>query len=123
MLFGYMVVRALLPLVRAFGHLPESASKVFARILNATTPAFHVVNYLGSCGGALVFHGPRLGAQADRVIVSLHRHLDRESDHSLTLGMHFPVGWDPFFRDWMTLSDVYHYATEHFDYHRSQLTL
>jgi DinB superfamily len=123
MLFGYMVVRALLPLVRVFGHLPDAASRVFARVLNATTPGFHVVNYLGSCAGARVFHGSRLNALADRVIASLHRDLDRETDESLQRGMHFPVGWDPFFRDWMTLGEVYHYATEHFDYHHTQLTL
>jgi DinB superfamily len=123
MLFGYMVVRALLPLVRAFGRLPHAASRPFARVLNATTPGFHVVNYLGSCAGALVFRGPRLDAQADRVITSLHRHLDREPKDSLQRGMHFPVDWDPFFRDWMTVADVYHYATQHFDYHHRQLTL
>ena len=123
MVFGYMVVRALLPLAWAFRHLPDAASRLFARILNATTPGFHVVNYLGSCGGALVFRGARLDAQADRVIESLHRHLDRASDESLQRGMHFPVGWDPFFREWMSLLDVYHYATEHFDFHHRQLTL
>jgi hypothetical protein len=37
--------------------------------------------------------------------------------------MHFPVGWDPFFRDTMSLADVYRYGTEHFEYHRRQLTL
>ena len=35
--------------------------------------------------------------------------------------MHFPVGWDPFFKDVMTLADVYHFGTQHFDYHRAQL--
>lgn len=123
MLFGYMIVRALLPIVRMFGHLPDTASRLFARVLNATTPGFHVVNYLGSCAAARVFHGARLVAHADRVIASLHRQLDRESEQSLQLGMHFPVDWDPFFRDWMTLADVYRYGTEHFDFHRQQLTL
>jgi hypothetical protein len=37
--------------------------------------------------------------------------------------MHFPVAWDPFFKDTMTLADVYHFGTQHFDYHRSQLSL
>ena len=123
MVFGYMVVRALLPLVRMFGRLPDSASRVFARVLNATTPGFHVINYLGSCGGARVFHGSRLTAQADRVMASLHRHLDRESSRSLERGMHFPVSWDPFFRGWMPLAEVYRYGTQHFDFHHDQLTL
>jgi hypothetical protein len=37
--------------------------------------------------------------------------------------MHFPVGWDPYFKDSMTLLEVYHYPTQHYDHHRRQLTL
>src|SRR6266540_3371885 len=33
------------------------------------------------------------------------------------------LGLVPFFRDSMTLYDVYRYGTQHFDYHRRQLTL
>jgi hypothetical protein len=36
---------------------------------------------------------------------------------------HFPTGWDLYFRDNMTLADVYHYATQHYQHHRRQLTL
>jgi hypothetical protein len=123
MLFGYMVVRRLLGLVRAFGRLPDAFSQVFARILDAGTRPFHVVNYLGSCGGGLVFRGPRLVGRFDRTIASLHRRLDRETDAALRRSMHFPVGWDPYFQDRMTLADVYHYGTQHFDFHERQLTL
>jgi hypothetical protein len=123
MVFGYMIVRALLILVRTFGRLPDRFSQVFARTLNAGTRPFHIVNYLGSCGGALVFHGPRLTRQLDRTIVALHRHLERESDRALARGMHFPVDWDPYFTETMSLLDVYHYGTQHFDHHERQLTL
>jgi hypothetical protein len=123
MVFGYMIVLRLLWLVRFFGRLPDSFSRVFAAGLDAGTRPFHVVNYLGSCGGALVFDGPRLLSQCDRVIALLHRRLDRETEQSLRRTMHFPVGWDPFFRDRMSLADVYDYGTQHFDYHRRQLTL
>ena len=37
--------------------------------------------------------------------------------------MHFPVGWDPYFRDYMTLADIYRYPGQHYDHHRRQLTL
>ena len=37
--------------------------------------------------------------------------------------MHFPVGWDPYFTDVMTVRDVYHYPTQHYDHRRRQLTL
>ena len=123
MLFGYLIVRALLGLVRMFGRLPDSWSSVFAAGLNAGTRPFHLVNYLGSCGGALVFRGPRLVAKFDRTIASLHRHLDAETDAALGRVMHFPTGWDPFFTDRMSLLDVYHYGTQHFDFHARQLTL
>jgi hypothetical protein len=123
MLFGYMIVRALLVLVRSFGRLPDGVSRVFARILNSATGPFHMVNYLGSCGGPLVFRGPRMAAKFDRIIESLHRHLDAETESALRRAMHFPPGWDPFFKDTMSLLDVYHYATQHFDFHRTQLTL
>jgi DinB family protein len=123
MVFGYMVVRALLPLVRLFGQLPDRAGRVFAGVLDAGRRPFHQVNYLGSCGGPLVFHGPRLIRQMDRTVATLHRKLDQETDDALSRTMHFPVDWDPFFRDQMTLLEVYHYGTQHFEFHRQQLTL
>jgi hypothetical protein len=76
-----------------------------------------VINYLGSCGGALVFRGARLTRQFDRTVDSLHRHLDAEREGALARSMHFPLRWDPFFRDRMTLAEVYHYGTEHFNFH------
>ncbi len=123
MVFGYMVVLRLLPLVRMFGRLPGGFSRGFSASLNAGTRPFHVVNYLGSCGGALVFRGARLSARMDRTVDSLHRHLDRETDEALGRRMHFPVGWDPFFSETMSLLDVYHYGTQHFDFHLQQLAL
>lgn len=123
MAFGYLVVRRLLPLVRLFGWLPDPFGRAFAAVLNAGTRPFHVVNYLGSVGGATLFHGTRLTRQLDRTIDRLHRRLDAESEASLGRRMHFPVGWDPFFRDTMTLEQVYRYGTQHYDFHRAQLTL
>jgi hypothetical protein len=123
MVFGYMIVRALLPLVRLFGRLPDRAGRAFAGLLDAGRRPFHVVNYLGACGGALVFHGPRLVRQMERTVAALHSKVDRETEDALGRSMHFPVDWDPFFRDRLTLLEVYHYGTQHFDFHRGQLTL
>jgi hypothetical protein len=123
MTFGYLIVRRLLPLVRLFGHLPDRFSRTFAGALNAATGPFHHINYLGAVGGALVFRGPRLTAQLDRTIAQLHRRLDAEADRALTRSMHFPVAWDPFFHQSMTLAEVYAYGAQHYDFHRSQLTL
>jgi hypothetical protein len=123
MAFGYLVVRRLLPLVRVLGRLPDPVSRIFAGVLDAATGPFHHVNYLGGVGGALVFHGSRLTTLLDHTIDVLHRRLDTESEPALRRRMHFPVGWDPFFRDTMTLEDVYRYGTQHYDFHRAQLTL
>jgi hypothetical protein len=123
MAFGYLVVRRLLPLVRAFGRLPDPLSRTFAAVLNAGARPFHAINYLGSCGGALVFRGPRLSRQLDHTLDLLHRRLDAETEEALARRMHFPASWDPFFAHAMTLEQVYAYGTQHYDFHRSQLTL
>ena len=123
MAFGYLVVLRLLPLVRLFGRLPDGASRRFAAILNATTGPFHVINYLGSFGGGTVCSPAQIDALLAWTITRLNRHLDSEREAALHRTMHFPIGWDPFFKDVMTLADVYHFGTQHFDYHREQLTL
>ena len=123
MAFGYLLVRRLLLLVRLLGRLPEPFSRTFAAIWNAGTQPFHHINYAGAVGGALVFHGPRLTRQLDRTINQLHRRLDAESDTSLQRRMDCPVGWDPFFNDTMTVEQVYRWATQHYDFHRAQLSL
>ena len=38
MVFGFMIVRRLLPLVHVDGRLPDGVSRAFASILSATTP-------------------------------------------------------------------------------------
>ena len=123
MVFGYMVVQRLRILVKAFSRLPDSASRGFARVLDAATAPFDVINYYGSCAASVVYNRHRMGAKMDRVIASLQRKLARESDETLRRGMHFPTRWDPFFKDYMTLADVYRYPGQHFDFHKRQLTL
>ncbi len=58
MLFGYLVVRALLILARAYGRLPDRASAALARLLDAARTPFDVINYWGSRLGARIT--PRL---------------------------------------------------------------
>lgn len=122
LVFGYQIVRALLVLVRVFGRLPDSAGRRFAAVLNAATRPFHVINYLGSCGGGLI--GPQRAARwLDHIIASLHRSLDRAGEADLARGMHYPTRWDPFFQPYMTLADIYRYPARHFAFHQQQLTL
>lgn len=128
MLLGYLIMRALMNLVRLFGRLPTGVSRAYARLLNAATRPFDVVNYLGSALGGSALGGAVLGRRRmevmfDRVIAALHHRLDAETDADLARGMHYPTRWDPFFQDFMTLADVYRFPTQHFDFHRRQLTL
>ena len=123
MLFGYLIVRALLVLVHVFGLLPDRASKAFARLLDSAHKPFDLINYLGSSVGARIIPPRRMPGMLDRVIAALQRHLERESDFALGRGMHYPTTWDPFFADYMTLADIYYYPTLHFRFHQRQLTL
>jgi len=104
MVFGYMIVQRLLILVKVFNRLPDEVSRSFARLLNAATRPFDVINYYGSSA-------------------ALQRKLAQESDDASQRGMHFPTRWDPFFQDYMTVADMYRYPGQHFDFHAHQLTL
>jgi hypothetical protein len=123
MVFGFMVVVRLLPLVRILGRLPAGISRAYARLLNAAAMPFHQINYYGSCAAARVYNRRRMTAQCDRVIDRLQRKLETEPEVNFALAMHFPARWDPFFADTMTLEAVYRYPVKHFDFHRRQLTL
>ncbi|MEU4605612.1 DinB family protein [Kribbella sp. NPDC023972] len=123
MLLGYLILRALLRLVRMFGHLPRGASRTYARLLNAGTKPFDVVNFLGSYAGGSTLSPARMAVMFDHVIDKLHRRLDAEGEAELARGMYYPTRWDPFFEEYMTLADVYRFPTRHFDFHRRQLTL
>lgn len=123
MLFGYLLVRNLLPLVRTLSRLPQVVSRGFAAALNAGARPFHVVNYVGSLGGGRILGRAGMASWMDGVVASLERSLSQASTQTLGRGMHFPVGWDPYFSDVMTVQDVYHYPTQHYDHHRRQLTL
>jgi hypothetical protein len=123
MVFGYMVVRALLPLVHIVSRLPKPVGRVFAGALNAGTVPFDVVNYWGSRAAALVYDKRRMGRKLERTVTALSRRLQRESTESLARSMPFPHMWDPFFAPVMTVKDVYAYPTKHFDFHGRQLSL
>jgi hypothetical protein len=123
MLFGYLVTRVLIVLAAMFARLPASASRVFARVLDSMTAPFNWVNYAGSCAGARICPRRRLAGKLDRVTTALEQQLRAKGTAELAAGMHYPTRWDPFFKDFMTLADLYHYPGQHFDFHQRQLTL
>lgn len=51
MTFAFMILSALIPLVKFFGHLPKSYSRLFARVLNSMTWFFNWINAIGARGG------------------------------------------------------------------------
>jgi hypothetical protein len=123
MFFGYLIVRRLIPLVRLMGRLPGPVSRTFARVLEAGTRPFHRINYQSDRGAARVIHGRRLLGWFDRILDVLQAQLEIEPAAALVREMHMPVSWDPYFRDWMSLAEIYHYGTQHYDHHRQQLTI
>lgn len=123
MVFGYMVVRALIPLVHLVSRLPEPVGRGFAALLNAGTRPFDAVNYWGSRAAALVYNRRRMGQKLEKTVAAISRRLELESADSLSRSMPFPDRWDPFFAASMSLLDVYAYPTLHFDFHAKQLSL
>ncbi len=123
MVFGYMIAQRLLILVQLFSRLPHRISRGFAWALNLATPLFDPINYYGTNLAAVVYNRKRMAAKLDRVIDALQHSLARRDQKALSRGMHFPNRWDPFFRDYMTLSDVYGYPGKHYAHHCRQLTL
>ncbi len=123
MLFGYLIVRTLVPMVAVFGRLPVGFSRSYAYLLNQATRPFDLINYLGP-GAAIHLYGQeRMAAKLDRVLAALHRRLDAATTADLARGMYYPTRWDPFFADYLTLADLFRYPTRHYDFHRLQLTL
>ena len=121
MVFGYLIVRTLMPLVHVLGRW--GSSRKFAALLNAARRPFHVINYVGSWAGGQLVPPATMVMLMRRTLRALQRRLSRETEQSLALTMHFPTAWDPYFRQEMSVQDVYHYGTEHYDHHWRQLTL
>lgn len=121
MLFGYLLVRRLLWMVKILGRLPRSTTRPFAALLNFCTPPFHWINYLGSVGGGAAFTPPQMKRRLDRVTAKLESDLDKQGEEAMGRGMYYPTRWDPYFKPHMKLSDIYHYPTQHFDHHDRQL--
>ncbi|MCX2946843.1 DinB family protein [Lentzea sp. NEAU-D7] len=123
MLLGFLIMRALLALARIVSRLPDGVGRAWARLLNAATKPFDAVNFAGSWLGGSLMPRRAMVALCDRTVAALHRRLDREDERDLAKGMPYPTRWDPFFREFMTVADLYRFPVRHFDFHREQLSL
>ncbi len=121
MTLGFMVVSAIIPLVRFWARLPKGFSKVFASILNAFTGPFNWVNGIGARGGGRFFRGKRLGRRFDKTYASMLRKLNSVKDDEWRRGMYFPEKWGGLFKKYMTLEDVFRFPTVHFRFHLDQI--
>ncbi len=121
MVFGFVILAALAPLVRFWGRLPRRYSKRFARLLNSATGIFNRVNAWGARGGGRVYARRRIGPRFDRAYAAVLRLVDTADDDDWALGMHYPTRWDHLFHDYMTLEDICRYPIAHCIFHLDQI--
>jgi hypothetical protein len=121
MLFGFIVVMALLPMVRIWGKFPKGSSLLFAKLLNSMTTPFNWVNALGARLQSRVFTYKRIGKLYDRLHISLLRTAASITDSEWQQGMYFPTNWDANFSEFMTLEKLFHYPVIHFNFHITQI--
>ncbi len=122
MLLGFIVIDMLLPMVKMFGRLPPVYSKIFANILNFSTPVFNVVNAFGARMGGRIFSKHFLEKKFDGVIQNLLKKLEVVKNDEWEQGMYYPNKWDGLFGEYMTIKKLFHYPTTHFKFHREQLS-
>ena len=121
MLFGFIVLNALLPMARFWGYLPPRFSKPLAWLLNAFTGPFNWLNAVGARLQARIFTCQRLGKLYDLALLSLNRQIDSIQGDEWGHGMYYPTRWDSNFSDFMTIESLLHYPVIHFNFHRRQI--
>ncbi len=121
MALGFMILPTLVNLILFFDRLPTSWSRLFSNLLNAGTRDFIRMDILGPRLGAKLFHGS-LDQKYDRAHMSLLKKLKSLKDADLQRGMYYPTRWDPLFKDFMTVEDLFHYMAAHFNHHLDQLS-
>lgn len=121
-LFGFIILNALIPLTRMWGRLPKESSKPFANFLNFIAKPFNWVNALGARGQGKVFTYHRIGNLFDKVHASLISKVSKIHADEWQRGMYYPTKWDPNFSDFMTLEKLFMYPIAHFKFHKEQIS-
>jgi hypothetical protein len=117
MAFGFLLLLTLIPLARLFGRLPPAVSKAFARLLNATTRPFNWINARVPQLGGIILSRRALATTFDWVYARILHQLAALPEDELQRGMYYPDKWEPLFREYMTLEDIFRYPTLHFQSH------
>jgi hypothetical protein len=120
-LFGFIILNALLPMARIWGKLPQATSKPFAKFLNFMTKPFNWINALGARGQGKVFTYRNIGIIFDKTLSSLISKANSIDDDEWQTGMYYPTKWDPNFSDFMTLEKLFLYPIAHFKLHQNQI--
>ena len=60
----------------------DSVQPAIRRCPNACRRPFHLINYLGSCGGGQILTPQAMVALLDRTVRALHRNLSTETDEA-----------------------------------------
>jgi DinB superfamily len=120
-LLGFILVLPLARLLVFFGHLPPVFGRIFARVLNFSTPLFHWVNALGPRAAARVLGRARVVRKFDATYRAILARLERVRPNQWALTMPYPTRWDPHFRTDMHLEDLFSYPVAHLRHHREQV--
>ena len=120
-LFGFIILNALLPMARIWGRLPGKTSRPFAKFLNFITKPFNWINALGARGQGKVFTYRNVGKIFDKVLSSLISKANTIHGDEWQSGMYYPTKWDPNFSDFMTLEKLFLYPVAHYKFHRNQI--
>jgi hypothetical protein len=122
MVFAFMLLSSLIPLVKLFGKLPQKYSKVFSQLLNSSTKPFNWINSFGARGGGRFHSREMLEKRFDSTIGKLIKRLNNTKEKELDLGMYYPVKWDSLFDEYMTLEKLFYYPVKHFQFHKKQIS-
>jgi hypothetical protein len=119
--FAYLLVLRLWRVMQLFDRLPRSWSCSFARLLDWSTPLYHRINALLPRLGTRAYGPDTLANQYDRIHARVLRRLASVRDEAWQTGMHYPVRWDPRFREYMTLEDLVRWSALHLWHHSQQI--
>jgi hypothetical protein len=120
-MFAFLLILTLVPMIRFWSRLPKRYSKVFANILNFSTVPFNWINGFAPRVGAKVFTRSRFDRMFDKVYARLIKLLVSVKDNEWNSGMYYPDKWEPLFDEFMTLERLFYYPIRHLEFHIGQI--
>jgi len=120
-LLGFILVLPLIRLLVFFDLLPELCSRIFAGVLNLSTPVFNRINAIGPRAGARLLGRAGIITKFDQVHGAILARLDQARPGDWEATMHHPNRWDPRFQTRMNLAALLRYPVDHLRHHQRQL--